>query len=132
MGGGGGVEIVSRLSLNPSPLLRFDPSNGFPPWSPNPKMNSHSETRRCQYHCSGCDSCFVSLRAFDAHRFGPWENRTCWDESVEGRVVVARNDGLCEIGFPQPTIGRTLYRTCTSRETTAIEPEDGLDPDLAA
>ena len=93
------------------------------------------DTRRCQYHCSGCDSCFLSLRAFDAHRFGPWESRTCWDESVEEKVEIAREDGLCEIGFDHPTLGRTLWRTpttCTSREIAAIEPGDGLDPDLAA
>ena len=90
-----------------------------------------SEQRRCQYHCAACSSCFTSLRAFDLHRFGPWEKRTCWDESVEERVEVVRDDGLCEFGFDVPTLGRTLWRenrseSCASRDFTASEGD--LDP----
>jgi hypothetical protein len=30
-----------------------------------------SQMKHCSNHCRGCDSCFTSLAAFDAHRTGP-------------------------------------------------------------
>jgi hypothetical protein len=102
-----------------------------------PTPPSDSAARRCTFHCSGCDSCFLSLRAFDAHRGGSFRpnTRACWPEEADERVEVAREDGLCEIGFPVPTLGRVLWRTptdCMSPSLAASDGEDGLTPDIAA
>jgi hypothetical protein len=64
--------------------------------------------KRCQYHCSGCGCHFISLRAFDLHRFGSWEERGCWGED-ESRLAIAREDGICELDEPT-RIGVTLWR----------------------
>lgn len=34
-------------------------------------------TSRCKYHCSACGCHFTSLRAFDAHRQGPFLDGVC-------------------------------------------------------
>jgi hypothetical protein len=33
--------------------------------------------RTCSHHCRACDQHFTSLRAFDAHRTGPVDDRRC-------------------------------------------------------
>src|SRR5262245_44103915 len=67
--------------------------------------------KHCQYHCRGCDSCFTSLAAFDAHRFGPFDARFCdlaAAELDEHRGVCRISDANEETGRPIPRMG-TIY-----------------------
>jgi hypothetical protein len=65
----------------------------------------------CRYHCSvatgGCGACFRSLRAWDSHRVGPWEDRRC-DLTVDGLVEIP--GGICRISGPTgPKLAVTVY-----------------------
>lgn len=57
----------------------------------------------CRFHCAACGAHFTSLRAFDAHRQGPWDDRRCEfpDELIE-------RTGVCKLSGPVPRVGVTV------------------------
>lgn len=66
------------------------------------------KTARCHYHCPTCDRHFASLRAFDWHRVGSWENRRCVDPaSTERRYAGA--DGTCGLERPDETLKAKVW-----------------------
>jgi hypothetical protein len=64
----------------------------------------------CRYHCRACGGHFASLEAFDAHRAGSYEARSCyWPDSAP---LVEVPDGICAIAEPlHPRSGVTIYST---------------------
>jgi hypothetical protein len=60
----------------------------------------------CTYHCRPCSSHFTSLRAFDAHRQGPSDDRRC--EFPDSGLVELT--GVCKLADPDmPLAGVTLH-----------------------
>ena len=50
----------------------------------------------CTYHCRPCGSHFTSVRAFDAHRRGPMDDRRC---ELPDTGLVERS-GVCGLANP--------------------------------
>lgn len=48
----------------------------------------------CTYHCAACGRHFASLTAFDRHRVGSWEDRSCSDPEELEMAGVA---GTCNL-----------------------------------
>jgi hypothetical protein len=76
-----------------------------------------SEHRACVAHCRACDRCFACVRSFDAHRVGPWTDRTCIDPEGELRFSVKTRDGRC------PSSGRTGVVLWSSSQRCRETPE---------
>ena len=71
-------------------------------------------TPHCSYHCRACGAHFSSLRAFDAHRSGPMDDRRC--DFPDDAELVERT-GICKISDPtQPQVGVTLYERADSQD----------------
>jgi hypothetical protein len=93
------------------------------PFALNPNACSHAPSRgatvlkHCAYHCRGCDSCFTSLAAFDAHRSGPFDDRLCdlpGADLEEHRGVCRISDADEVTGQPIPRVG-TIYAVSASQ-----------------
>jgi hypothetical protein len=53
---------------------------------------------KCTNHCGGCGSHFHSLRAFDAHRSGPWDGqRLCWAADNKKAERLEPLHGSCDL-----------------------------------
>jgi hypothetical protein len=61
--------------------------------------------RHCAYHCRGCDGCFTSLAAFDAHRSGPFSDRRC-DLSRD----FEEHWGTCKVSEADGATGQPISR----------------------
>lgn len=94
------------------------------------------EALRCQAHCSGCGACFSSDSAFDRHRGGSFHEgtRCCWPEDAEDRLLILREDGICEIGHFPPRIGVRLWGVDASwrRNSPSLAPSDAESDRMAA
>jgi len=56
----------------------------------------------CKAHCRSCGRHFTSTSAFDRHRTGPWDDRSCADPSSVDRLY--EYEGECDLkrGDPDP------------------------------
>ena len=64
--------------------------------------------KHCTYHCRGCDSCFTSLAAFDAHRTGPFDGtRAC---TFPGDVDWEEHRGVCRVSEFDDETGQPIPR----------------------
>jgi hypothetical protein len=75
--------------------------------------------RHCAYHCRGCDSCFTSLAAFDAHRTGPFDDRLC--DLAEADLDEHR--GVCRISDADEETGQPIPRMRTINGLRVSEAE---------
>ena len=83
------------------------PATAAPARHPEQQSAGHSTRPRrcsCSHHCSACGRHFTSLRAFDAHRGGPWDDRQC-EAPAEGFEPAI---GIC--GIRGPETGATIWR----------------------
>lgn len=55
----------------------------------------------CQCHCSGCNSHFAGLNAFDAHRRGEGAERHCVDPMDDDRFCLKTDEGVCDMRPPK-------------------------------
>ena len=70
-------------------------------------------TTFCRYHCRACDSCFVSLGAFDAHRVGEHAENTrecVAPGALTGWSTMVEVQGLCRISEPPTARPRVIWR----------------------
>ena len=76
--------------------------------------------RRCKYHCRACDSHFTSLAAFDCHRQGTAQERSCADPDTAERLQIVTEQGLCDISGPSDREPVILYEHDTADRLRAV------------
>lgn len=74
-------------------------------------------TAFCRNHCRACGAHFTSVRAFDAHRVGPMDNRRC----EFGPDLIEVFDGVCRIDDPDwPKDGVALYEHASAANAREV------------
>lgn len=99
----------------------------MPTPSPAPRFR-HS----CRFHCAACDRHFLSLRAFDLHRSGPYSARVCLDPAeLPERFRVLSDDGVCKISGPEHVHAQTVWglEGIDSSRLAELKGREGKDDD---
>lgn len=73
----------------------------------------------CRFHCASCGRHFASLVAFDLHRDGPYEERTCADPATVPERMRNLGEGRCRIGGGPERTGVVVWGVVMSAAARA-------------